>query len=287
MFMKLLYKPLVRYSLLVGLFGATLGMLVSLFLPKQDFSSKSIVEKNTQTTFSVAKAFNLEVKKKIKKHVSKKIATSAEFLLTEFTINSIFLSAGEDTVIASNPKGGVFLSLNESYKGYKLIQVYPKKAKFRKGINYYWAFLNPDDEKEFKKNLHSSSTVTLTNHSSKIRTTTARKMFEDIKFKNGKYYIPQDMLYEYSNMSKIFSTIAIRVYDINNVISFKVIYIKASSIFNKLGLQRGDMITKMNNLPFKSPSQPIKVFQNIKNLKQLELTIKRRGKIKELKYEVY
>ncbi|WP_373035037.1 PDZ domain-containing protein [Sulfurimonas sp.] len=286
MFMKLLYKPLVRYSLLFSILGANLGMMVSLFLPNQDSSSKSIVENNTQTTFNVTKAFNLEVKQEIKKTVVQKSA-SAEFLLTDFAINSILLSANEDMVIASDPKGGVFLSLNDSYKNYKLIEIYQKKAKFQKGLNYYWAFLNPDDEKEFKKNPNPSSTGVATNQSSNIRTTTAKKMFEEIKVKNGKYYIPQDMLYEYSDASKFASTIGVRIYNINNTISFKVIHIKASSIFNKLGIKQGDMIVKMNNLPFTSPSQPIKLFQNLKNLKQLKLTIQRQGKTKELKYEVY
>ena len=286
MFMKLLYKPLVRYSLLFSILGATLGMLVSLFLPNQDFSPMSTIKKETQITFNVAKAFNLEVEQKIKKNIVKK-PISSEFLLTAFAINSIFISSDGNMVIVSNPKGGVFLSLNDSYKGYRLVEVCQKKAKFQKGINYYWAFLNPDDEKAFKKNSNTSNAGVVTNQSSNIRTTIAKNMFEKIKFKNGKYYIPRDLLDEYSNLKNIFSTIGIQVYSINNAISFKVSYISASSIFSKLGLRQGDMIVKMNNLPFKSASQPMKLFQNIKNLKQLKLTIQRYGKTKELKYEVY
>ncbi|MDA3908587.1 MAG: PDZ domain-containing protein, partial [Sulfurimonas sp.] len=177
--------------------------------------------------------------------------------------------------------------LSDSHKGYKLIEIHQKKAKFQKGINYYWAFLNPDDEKGFKKNINPSNTGSTTNQSSSIKTTTAKKMFEEIKFKNGKYYIPQDLLHEYSDASKFATTIRVQVYSINNAISFKVTSIKPSSIFNKLGIKQGDMIVRMNNLPFTSPSQPIKLFQNLKNLKQLELTVQRHGKTKELKYEVY
>lgn len=286
MFMKLLYKPLVRFSLLFSLLGATLGLIVSSFLPNQDFSPKSIVENDIQSTFKVTKAFSLEIKQEEKK-VVEQLSASAEFLLTDFAINSILLSTNEDMVIASDPKGGVFLYLNDSHKNYKLIEIYQKKAKFQKGINYYWAFLNPDDEKAFKGNPNPSSSGETTDSSSNITTTTAKKMFEDIKFKNGKYYIPKDMLHEYSDASKFASTIGVRVYSINNAISFKVTHIKASSIFNKLGIKQGDMIVKMNNLPFTSPSQPIKLFQNLKNLKQLELTIQSQGKTKELKYEVY
>ncbi|MDQ7045575.1 MAG: PDZ domain-containing protein [Sulfurimonas sp.] len=284
--MKYLYSPLLRYSLLLGMLGATLSTIASLFLPNQYFPQENRVPDTTETTFKVAKAFGIQNKEEVQQHITKKEA-SQDFLLKAFTINSILLSQGEDMVIATDVKGGVFLYIGDFYKTYELTNVYSKKAKFKKGIHYYWAFLNPDDEKNFKENTNPSASLSKTGQSKPLRETTAKKMFEEIKYKNGTYYIPKDFLQTFSDPSTFISTIRAQVYRINNAISFKITSIKASSIFTKLGIRRGDLIVKMNNQPFTSPSQPIQLFQNLKNLKELQLTIQNQGKTKELKYEVY
>ena len=77
------------------------------------------------------------------------------------------------------------------------------------------------------------------------------------------------------------------LYFINSDISYKVTRLNSSSLFAKIGIKRGDMIMLVNNQKFKSISEPLKFFQNLQNIKQLSITVKRNGKTKELKYEIY
>ena len=160
---------------------------------------------------------------------------------------------------------------------------------FKKGINFYWSFLNPKEEQQFITNgpVNNTLETATTLSSKKIKKTVSKSMFEDIKFKNGKYFIPKSVLNEFNDLGKIFSSISIRIYQNNNDIQFRIVYLAKTSVFYKLGLRRNDYITKTNNEKFKSANEPIKYFQDMKSLKQLSLTIKRNGQIKELRYEIY
>lgn len=285
MFIKLISKPILLYTLLYAMLGATLSLALSLFLPSQSFLQKSHEENVKQSNFKVVKAFDMQIKKRIiTKRVVKK-EYSQIFLLKAFAITAIFTSKDEKMVMAKGTKGGVFIYLNKSYKGYKLVEVLPKKAKFKKGVNYYWSFLNPEDEKKFKKHAPTASTSTVDN--SPVRDTVAVEMFEKVKFKNGKYFVPRSILNDFSNLGKIFSSISIQAYNINSIISYKVTRVRSSSLFSKLGIKYGDMIMAVNNKKFTSINEPLKLFANIKNVKQLSITVERSGKTKELKYEIY
>ncbi len=291
--MNLLSKPIVIYSIFSILIGAVFSLGLSLFLPNSEliFQDKNL--ENKETKYKIAEAYNLDQKQIVKK-ITKKVVkkNSGEFLLKDFSISGIFLSAEENTVLIRDTKGGIFLNQNNAHKNYKLIEVFEKKAKFKKGINFYWAFLNPKDEQQFSSNemnsYEVSSNTTQTSVTKSVaRKSVARDMFEDIIYKDGKYFIPKSKLEEFTSLDRIFSSIAIQAHNISNKISFKINYLTSNSIFYKLGLRKRDFIIKTNNENFKSVTEPIKYFQNMKNLKQLSLTIKRNGQIKELKYEIY
>ena len=286
--MNIVFKPFVLASLLTILLAVLLSQTVALLMPKSFIGYVATNEQKKSINFDIVNAFNIQNKPKPKKEVIKKVAkqTSGVFLLKDFSISAVFLDGNESMVILRD--GGIFLALNEVHKGYRLIEVFPKKAKFKKGADIYIAFLSPKDEKNFQGVAKTTITESSTQSKRvKVTGTASKEMFENIKYKNGKYYIPQDMMKEYKNMNKIFSSIAIQAFNIDGYIKFKVTFIKPNSIFAKMGLRKYDYIQQVNNEDFKSISEPIKYFQNLENIKELSLTIKRGNKTKELKYEIF
>ena len=282
---SLIKKPIVIYALFTVLLSAIFSLSSSFFLPSSGVFIENSTIKNNDKVFDISYAFDLQTKE-IKVAVKKSVVSrsSKVLVLKEFNIIGTFLSKDEEMVLIKDAKGGVFLSKGEVHKGYKLMNVYIKKAKFKKGIDYYWAFINALDEKEFLENkAETKSTVS----SKTIKPTSSKKMFEEIKVKNGKYFIPKDMLEEYSDLSKIGRSVSAMVYNINGKMTFKVTRILSSSVFYKLGIRKNDFIIAINNQEIKSLTEPLKYFQNMQNIKQLSITVKRNNQKKELKYEVY
>ncbi len=282
--MNYLSKPIVFQTLFVGFLGAFISIVLSLFLPSESFVQKSVDSDMSRSGFSVARAFNIEVVKKVvKKVVPKKV--SGEFLLRAFTINTIFLNDDKSLVIVKNSKGGVFLKIGDSYKKYELVEVYIKKARFKKGINFYWAFLDPKDEKNFQESKVSAnkgdSIIT------DITKTAARPMFEEIIYKNGKYYIPRDKFGSQRDMMRHLNSAGAKFHNRKGVISFYINYLASNSIFRKIGIKKGDLIVGANGRNFKSIHEPAKFLQNIDNVKSVSITIERHKQTKELKYEIY
>jgi len=282
MFMNIVSKPIVINTLFTLVLGACLSMLISFFLPHKSFSSTSKINETQESTFKLSKAFNLEQKKVAVQGVIKSQA-SQDFLLKDFAITGIFLDGIDSMVIVRDTKSGIFVYVHDSYKGYELVEVYLKKARFKKGVNYYWSFLDPHDEKGFTENPQGNATAI----KSKVRKTVAVDMFEDIKFKDGEYFIPKDMLTNPANINRYLSSIGALLYNINGVMSFKITYIAPNSVFRKMGLKKNDSIVAMDGKPFKSMTELLAFYKNIKSAKSLSLSIKRGNQNKELKYEVY
>ncbi len=67
---------------------------------------------------------------------------------------------------------------------------------------------------------------------------------------------------------------------------FKVFAIKPDSIFSKVGLKNGDVIRKVNDNDITSPEKAFQVFQQLRNEKNLQIEISRRGQTQSLNYEI-
>ena len=283
MFTNIIFRPFLVYLLFSIILGALLSYGLSMFLPKKEYKIEDSFFEKKDKTFKVSKILNIVEKRHIVK--KKVIHTSREYVLKDFSLSGIILDGDDSLVIVKSSKGGIFLYKNNSYKGYKLIEVYQNKARFKKGIDYYWAFLSAEEEKAFRSS--SSSQVSGNGSNSTQVETFARKMFNDIKFKNGKYFVPQDILSDRRQIQKSMSQIWVQSYNMNGKISFVFKRINPSSVYAKLGLKVNDKVIKINSKEIKSVTQPLKMFQNLDKIKQLSLTVKRGSEIKELKYEVY
>ncbi|NOQ40904.1 MAG: hypothetical protein GQ563_00170 [Desulfuromusa sp.] len=62
--------------------------------------------------------------------------------------------------------------------------------------------------------------------------------------------------------------------------------LKRASILNKLGLKRGDVIQKVNGIPLNGPEAGLQVFQQLREARQIDLAVERRGKAMTFSYEL-
>ena len=285
--MNIIFKPSILIVFLVISLSFLASQITGLFLPNHFMQTQPVIISTADNKYNIAKNFNIIQKSKNKPVINtKKVKRHSEKLLKEFSLSSIFLDGKNSMVIVRDPKGGVFVYLENKHKGYTLKDVFLNKAKFSKNGDTYWGFLNPNDEKNFRSKIEAQKNNSLSKRE-QITGTISKNMFEQIKYKNGKYYIPKDIIQEFSNLDRIFSNIAIHPQVVNGKIAFRLIRITKGSVFAEIGLHRGDLITKVNDESFSSIAGPMKYFNDIINMKELKLTIKRGKKFKELKYEVY
>lgn len=67
---------------------------------------------------------------------------------------------------------------------------------------------------------------------------------------------------------------------------FKIIDIQKGSIYQKIGLKKGDVITQINGVKLKSIEEFTAIWSEFKNGQKAELTIERGGKAKTLIYTI-
>ena len=81
-----------------------------------------------------------------------------------------------------------------------------------------------------------------------------------------------------SNISEILTQArAVTIKNPDGSLSFKIMEIVPDSIYAKLGIENEDTITQINGEKIKSVNEVMKYFGNIKNMDQLNLSIKRNG----------
>jgi len=89
----------------------------------------------------------------------------------------------------------------------------------------------------------------------------------------------------FNDMGKILTQARIRPYFFSGKPDgFIISRIKPESIFQKMGMQNGDIIQTVNDQPIKSPNEMLKLYNGLKSGSAINLSIKRRGKQEELKY---
>lgn len=164
-----------------------------------------------------------------------------------------------------------FLKINESYKGFKLIEIKEKSAIFEKDGKKY--------SLTFKEDKASKASTTALN------STYTQNPSQDMAVR----VVGRREIQKYrENFASIWDNIAIKeIVNNGQIEGFKVISIKSDSIFNQLGLKANDIIKSVNNKELKTYSDAFKIYNNIDNFDTLKLTIIRDNQIKELEYEVF
>ena len=60
----------------------------------------------------------------------------------------------------------------------------------------------------------------------------------------------------------------------------------AESLYSKIGLQNGDVVTRINGYEMSSPERGLEIYTKLKDAKQVNVDVKRRGKPMTLVYAI-
>lgn len=69
-------------------------------------------------------------------------------------------------------------------------------------------------------------------------------------------------------------------------VGFKLFSIRPGSLYSKIGLQNGDVITRINGYEMSSPEKGLEIYTKLKDSKQVTVDVKRRGKPTTLDYNI-
>ncbi len=266
---KWLFKYLIPIFLSFGVVKVGWSIINFLFLPSLGID---IIESDYKSSLYTPFKLGLSTKETPKKTIK---TTPIKLLKLEGIYKD---TSNPKDSIAIISKGGFskVVKVGDDIFGFKLKEVKDKSVILQKSNQTYtlklpkadivdssYSFVKNNPEKETKKD----------------------KLVID---EDGEKIVSRALISEYKkDMKKIWQNIAISDYKQDGQLKgFRVRYIKKGSIFEKLGLKRGDIITGINGEMVKSYALPMRIFSNIDSLDGLILQVKRGNNEVELEYEI-
>lgn len=250
-----------------------INSILFFFLPKSgvEFTEKgsSSIDYKKYDGFYVTT--KIQEKKKESKPKEKKEIES----LSNYTLKAIYSTssnAGWINVESKRNNKSYILSQYEKLDSYLLTKLYKNYVVFEKA------------GKEYKLSLKEESQRV----SYEIKNTSNKKLNETLKVEGDSVVVKRNYLNSYvNNIEKVWNNISIKEIRKNGKIDgFKVFKVKKDSVFDKLGLKRGDIIKSVNNNVLSSYADAFKVYNNISSTKYLNIEILRNNEIMELNYEI-
>lgn len=108
------------------------------------------------------------------------------------------------------------------------------------------------------------------------------------KVGEGKYEVGQGEVDKALNNLAELSTQAriVPAFEGGKTVGFKLFSIRPGSLYSKIGLQNGDVITRINGYEMSSPEKGLEIYTKLKDSKQVTVDLKRRGKPQTLDYAI-
>ena len=217
---------------------------------------------------------NMLKTKKVKAVVEEKIFKKPEVDITNMILKGLYGTKKKGYIIVamkSDPKKTSIIGIGESYQGYKLESILHNRVVFVKNSrNYILSFKDSKADKYSKK--------------PSIQANTILKNTSNFGFNRVQR---ADILTYAKNPSKIWQEISIdEIKENGKIKGFKVKKVKKGSKFDKLGLKKGDVIIRANNIKLTSYRDAFKIYNNIKRLDRVEIVVLRNNQEVELIYEI-
>ena len=252
--------------LCILLFTKTCFLILNIFLPENGYNlSLKNSNLNFYDNYRISKKLNIKEEKLV---INKKNENT--YNINNLNLNAIYMDDKKNFIIIldKNTNKNHFLSLNEEYEGYKLIEILKKEVVFFKNSKRYLLKMEKDQSNLLKKIEIKPSNQKTTQ--TQLKTITKNELL--------KYT---------SNLDNIFAEIDIEpVYKKNKLEGFLVNWVEDKGIFNKLGIQKGDIIIAFNDTALKSEADAFNAYENITKLTAVKLTILRNSVKKDLEYEI-
>ena len=102
------------------------------------------------------------------------------------------------------------------------------------------------------------------------------------------FSIPEEELSEaLANLPKLLvQARAVPYFRNGESIGMRLFAIKRGSLYEKLGLKNGDIIRSINDTSLSDPAQALKLFEELKDQRAIEVTLERAGQEKNLQYSI-
>lgn len=255
---------LVRLSQVLVIAVAVKGVMVfaALFLPSGGIDAVPFEPESIYAGYKPSKILAL----KAPKH--RTVSSEPVYRLDRLNLRGVFNDPNAPFIAVEEGKKVVLVSKGENFKGYTLVEVHPDSAVFSKdGRNYALRF------KEEKSAMTSSITAAA----------------PEVIREGPAVFIKRNEIKHYAkNYEDIWKNISIKeIMKDKKLEGFEVTWVKEGSVFEKIGLQKNDVIVGANNKKFNSLAQVFKLYNNIENTDSLKLTIMRDNQEKELEYEIF
>lgn len=199
--------------------------------------------------------------------------------ITNMLLKGLYGTSTNAFVIVSmkvSPKETEIIGIGEEFKGYKLKSITTDSAIFGKDSKDY--ILELDDPNN-KKGVKGKSVGDITKVSKKKVIVKGNDKPIGVSRK--------DIAHFAKNPKQIWRDISIKEVKVNGkIIGFNIRSIKKNSKFAILGLQRGDLIIKANNVKLESYKDAINIYKNINKLDTIQIVVIRNEQEVELVYDI-
>ena len=260
-------------SLLLVLILVAKGIsLVMMWMLPSDGISLN-VQPNFQPKYQRVDFRNM-LSKSAKQVVVKQVSTSNGISITNMILKGLYGTKTNGFIIVAlkvSPKKTTILSIGEVFSGYKLKSIASNSATFTKGGTNFTLMLESAKKTAsvVKRNLvHSNQN-------------------DDDELISQQVVTRTDIAYYAKNPKQIWREISIReVKDGKRIKGFKISRIDPNSKFATMGLKKGDLIIKANNVELKSYRDALNIYAKIDKIDVIQIVIIRNGIEKEIVYEI-
>jgi len=189
--------------------------------------------------------------------------------ITNMILKGLYGNSKEGFIIValkSAPKKTFIISIGDTFSGYVLKSIIKNGAIFTKAEKEFVLKIKHD-----KSSKNVATYITPAEEPSSIQSVNR----QDIKF------------YEH-NPEQIWKDIAIsEIRDGQKINGFKVTSVRRGSKMDKLGLKRGDVIIRANNVELTSYKAAFDLYKKINQLDTVQIVLLRNNEEKELVYEIH
>jgi len=222
----------------------------------------------------------------IKKPLSKHTSTTKRkrYTIRDLKLIAVYHDSENNIAVIQNRGKSIVMVEGDTIHGFTLKQVDIDSAIFEKDNKEYQLKLPNKIIGGYSKEPSFPSNRTDNPPIHKKKYEIHKNLYEN----SHKVQIDRENIESYmQNMDKIWKNISLSdIRKDGRVIGFRVRYIKRGSLFEKLGLRRGDKIVAINGEEIRDYSIPMRIFKDINDIDSLTLTVERRGKRVELNYEI-
>jgi len=217
---------------------------------------------------------NAEVKQEQTKQITTDSGANG-ISITNMLLKGLYGTKEKGFVIVSlksSPKKTTILSVGEIFSGYKLKYIGANSATFVKNSTDFILRMSEVKSKASSLRVKSVSRSNKNNYDEPISQQVVSR---------------SDIAYYAKNPKQIWREISIReVKDGKKIKGFKVTRIDPKSKFATMGLKKGDLITKANNVELKSYRDALDIYTKIDKIDVVQLIVIRNGQEKEIVYEI-